>query len=96
MSTEVRLDGLYKIRKVDTTMATGFRVHLIDAEGKELVGDVAEVMTTAEDRYIIQEAEWKKLPVHLQINAKERRDKLTDAVIIRARAHDPDTDGEWR
>lgn len=95
-SSEVRLDGLYKIRKVDTTMATGFRVHLADAEGKELVGDVAEIMTTLEDRRVIQDAEWEKEAVFLQISAKERRGIVTDATILRARKYDPDTDGIWQ
>lgn len=93
---EVRLDGLYKIRKVDTTVATGFRVHLLDRDGRELVGDVAEVMTTLADREIIRDAEWSKIPVYLQINAHKRREQVVDAVIVRARAYDPDTDGEWR
>jgi hypothetical protein len=95
-SIEVRLDGLYKIRKVDTTVETGFRVHLSDRDGKELVGDVAEVMTTLEDRQVIQEAEWSKAPVFLQINAKKRRDEVVDAIIVRARTYDPATDGAWR
>lgn len=95
-SIEVRLDGLYKIRKVDTTVETGFRVHLSDRDGNELVGDVAEVMTTLEDRQVIQEAEWSKVPVFLQINAKKRRDEVVDAIIVRARTYDPATDGAWR
>jgi hypothetical protein len=95
-SAEITLDGLYKIRKVDTTMATGFRVHLADATGKELVADVAEVMTTLEDRRVIQDAEWEKVAVYLQIKAKRRREVTTDAIILRARKYDPETDGEWR
>lgn len=94
--SETRLDGLYKIRKVDTTAETGFRVHLSDRDGKEVVGDVAEMMTTLEDRRTIQEAEWSKVPVFLQINAKLRREQVVDAIIVRARAFDPETDGDWR
>ena len=95
-ASDARLDGLYKIRKVDTTVATGFRVHLVDASGKELIGDVAEVMTTLEDREVIREAEWEKIPVYLQINAKERRGEHFDAKILRARKYEPGSDGEWR
>ncbi len=95
-SGETRLDGLYKIRKVDTTVATGFRVHLSDQQGKELVGDVAEVMTTIDDRRVIQDAEWSKVPLFLQINAKERRGRVTEAFIVRARSYDPQTDGSWQ
>ena len=95
-SDDARLDGLFKIRRVDTTVATGFRVHVSDQHGREIVGDVAEVMTTIEDRRVIQEAEWSKVPVFLQINAKQRRGRVTDAVIIRARSYDPATDGTWQ
>lgn len=95
-ASDVSLDGLYKIRKVDTTMATGFRVHISDAQGKELVGDVAEVMTTLDDRKVIQEAEWEKAAVFLRIAAKVRRGVITDATILQARKHDPETDGAWR
>lgn len=95
-SSDVRLDGLYKIRKVDTTVATGFRVHISDKDGKEIVGDVAEVMTTLDDRKVIQDAEWNKEPVFLQINAKQRRGEVFDAKIMRARKYDIETDGKWR
>jgi hypothetical protein len=90
-----RRDGLYKIRKVDTTSITGFRVHLSDKSKKELIGDVAEVMTTLEDRQVIKDAEWSKIPVFLQINAKERRGKIVEATIVRARLYEPETDGIW-
>ncbi|PTM78382.1 hypothetical protein [Cereibacter johrii] len=89
---DVRLDGVYTIRRVDTTVATGFRVHLAGRNGDELVADVAEVMTTLEDRDVIREAEWKKIPVYLQINGRKRRSEVVDATIIRARPFDPDTD----
>lgn len=94
-ATETRLDGVYRIRKVDTTVATGFRVHLLDRTGQDLIGDVAEVMTTLEDRKVIQDAEWGRVPVFLQINARKRRDEITEATILSARPYDPETDGEW-
>lgn len=91
----MRLDGLYRIKRVDTTVATGFRVQLVGPKGDELVADVAEVMTTLEDRAVIRDAEWNKVPAFFQINAKERRGVYTDAVILSARKHDPETDGPW-
>ncbi|ETD84938.1 hypothetical protein U703_04195 [Rhodobacter capsulatus YW1] len=94
-SEDVRLDGIYKIRKVDTTVATGFRVHLLRQSGEEIVGDLAELMTTLDDREVIRSAEWQKVPVFLQVNAKSRHGEIKDAVIIRARDYDPETDGEW-
>lgn len=94
-ASDVRLDGLYRIKRVDTTVSTGFRVQLVNQKGEELVADVAEVMTTLEDRAVIRDAEWEKLPAFFQINAKERRGGYADAVILRARKHDADTDGPW-
>lgn len=94
-ATDVRLDGLYKIRKVDSSVSTGFRVSVVDKSGKELIADVAEVMTTLGDREVIRDAEWNKVPVFLQINARERRGEPIDAKIMRARQFDPETDGVW-
>lgn len=94
-SEEVRLDGLYKISAVDTTVVTGFRVHLFDKNGREFFGDVAEVMTTLQDRDLIRDAEWKKIPIFLQINGRVRRDKIVEATILRAREYDVSTDGAF-
>ncbi len=84
-SEEERRDGVYKILKVDTTVPDGFKVYLeaVD-DGETFQANVQEVMSSLNDRKIIQEAEWSKAPVRLQINAKIRRGEVIEAVILRA------------
>lgn len=91
-SKDVRLDGVYTVRKVDTTVDTGFRVYLMRKDGKEITADVADLIATLDDRDAIRDAEWNKVPLFLQINGKERRGEVFDAIIIRARPFDPTTD----
>lgn len=64
---DVRLDGVYRIFKVDTTVATGLRVHLSATDGREFAAEVADVMTTVKDRELIQDAEWSKVPIYLEM-----------------------------
>ncbi|NDR55698.1 hypothetical protein [Aliiruegeria sabulilitoris] len=82
---EERKDGAYYIRKVDTTVPDGFRVHVEHMDsGEAFQASVQEVMSSLEDRQIIQDAEWNKVPVRLQINAKVKKSQVLDAIILRA------------
>lgn len=84
-SEETRKDGVFYIRKVDTTVPDGFRVHVEDMNtGESFQASVQEVMSSLEDRQIIQDAEWKKVPVSLQINAKVKKGQVLEAIILRA------------
>lgn len=74
---EERKDGVYKVHKVDTTVPDGFRVHIENVEtGEVLQANVQEIMSSLNDRKLIQEAEWSKVPVQLQINARVKKAKL--------------------
>ncbi|WP_246033034.1 hypothetical protein [Falsirhodobacter xinxiangensis] len=92
-AVEERLDGVYTIRGTDTTAATGFRVLLSDKQGREFTAEVADVLTTVDDRNAIQNAEWSKVPLFLTMNAKLRRGEVVEAKIMSARPYDPETDG---
>ncbi|MBL3562591.1 hypothetical protein [Rhodovulum sulfidophilum] len=82
---ETRKDGAYYIRKVDTTVPDGFRVYVEEMNTKETFqASVQEVMSSLEDRQIIQDAEWNKVPVSLQINAKVKKGHVLEAIILRA------------
>lgn len=84
-SEDTRKDGVYYVRKVDTTVPDGFRVHLEDiATGESFQASVQEVMSSIEDRETIQNAEWKKVPVSLQINAKVKKGQVVEAIVLRA------------
>lgn len=97
-SQEQRLDGNYRVLKVDTTVPDGFRVFIEDIDTHESFGaDVQEVMSSLSDREIIRDAEWSKAPVTLQINAKVKRGVVQEATILRATKlefeDDPSTSG---
>lgn len=82
---EERKDGAYKILKVDTTVADGFRVYIESIDGGETFqADVQEVLSSLSDRKLIQEAEWSKVPVQLQVNARVKRGTVVSALILRA------------
>lgn len=97
MTSEYEIvQGIYKIRKVDTNVATGFRVHLADPAGVEIVADVAELMTSLDDRDVIRRAEWEKIPVFLRLDVKKRRGQIVEATILSARKYEQETDGTWQ
>lgn len=84
-SIEVRLDGLYKIQKVDSTAEAGFKVNLLGEEGDKFL---ALIQT---DDYLDQRekelekmkiAEWSKRRISLKINARKHREKIEKAVIV--------------
>jgi len=84
-SEDIRKDGNYYIRKVDTTVPDGFRVHLEEmGTGEAFQASVQEVLSSLADRQLIQDAEWNKAPVSLQVNAKVKKGRVLDAVILRA------------
>lgn len=82
---EARMDGIYYIRKVDTTVPDGFRVYVEEKDtGETFQASVQQVLASIKDREVIQNAEWNKVPVSLQVNAKSKNDKIFEAVILRA------------
>ena len=57
-TVEERRDGNYRVRKVDTTVANGFRVFVENVENQEtFAADVPEIISSANDRVIIKDAE---------------------------------------
>ena len=92
-TVEERRDGNYRVRKVDTTVPDGFRVFVENLENQEtFAADVQEVMSSANDRVIIKDAEWSKVPVKLQINAKVKKGVVQAATILKADKVEADSD----
>ncbi|MCG7574428.1 hypothetical protein MHM39_12695 [Phaeobacter sp. CNT1-3] len=84
-ANEVRKDGNYRILKVDTTVPDGFRVLVENIEtGERFSADVQQVLESHEDRAVIQAAEWSKVPVRLQVNARQKRGQIIEAIILKA------------
>src|SRR5262249_53139492 len=92
--TQVRLTGLYRVGKVDTTAPDGFRVTLIDVKtGEEISASLIDAIISAEHRDAIQAAEWNKQPVLVELTARKLRKRIVDAVVIDARHANPPPDG---
>lgn len=83
-STEVRLDGVYRLVKLDWTDPLKFRVRVYSTEtGTEFDADVQDDSLTGKYKEYLREAEWSRTPVSLKINAKVfGAEHYRDAVIV--------------
>ena len=81
-SIETRLDGVYRIMAVDSSHPDEFKV-TVQAIGNGLRFTAVVQEDSVEQKYqrILQQNEWGKTPLFLQINAVQR---ITDNSIIRA------------
>ncbi|MBD3612533.1 MAG: hypothetical protein HUJ13_09030 [Hydrogenovibrio crunogenus] len=83
-----RLDGVYRVLAVDSSDPLIFKVRVRDTGNhREFVCTVQD--ETLESRYktLIQQAEWSRNPVRLNINAKLIAGDVKEAVIIGAEAY---------
>lgn len=90
-SSEVRLDGIYRLVKLDWSDPLKFRVRVYDAQtGTEFDADVQDDSLDGKYRDYLREAEWARSPVHLRINAKLFGvEQYRDAVIVAVEPYKP-------
>lgn len=82
-SEEVRLDGDYRIFKVDSSRPGAFKVLIKSVISTlKVEATVQDAALNDEAKRILQEAEWGRLAVRLKVNARQIRDDIKDAVII--------------
>lgn len=82
-SQEVRLDGEYRILKVDSSKSDFFKVELASDAGRKFWAILQDATVTKErNKELLQEAEWSKKPINLIINGKEVRGEVSTAFII--------------
>jgi hypothetical protein len=87
-STEIRLAGVYRVARVDTTVADGFRVTLADEKtGEEITASLIDALVSAEHKVAIQEAEWSKGLIFVELLAKRLRKRVVDAVVVNVQSH---------
>ncbi|MFX1677887.1 hypothetical protein PV762_01515 [Mitsuaria sp. CC2] len=83
-SDEVRLDGRYRLLKLDWSDASRFRVKVYNiVTGVELDAEVQDDTLTGNYRKLLQDAEWSRSPVLLQINARQVGQEFRGAVILK-------------
>lgn len=85
-STEVRLDGTYRLIKLDWSDPLKFRVRVVNVEnGLQLDADVQDESLDGRHKAALREAEWSRSPVSLKINAKVVGiSEYRDAVVLSA------------
>lgn len=84
MSSEIRIDGTYKILRVDASDPDVFKVKVANMEsGREIEAAVQDDSVNSDNKRALQQAEWARRPVRLEINAKLLRDRIHKAVILR-------------
>lgn len=80
---EVRLDGEYRIMKVDSSNASFFKVELQGADFKRFWAVLQDVTVTKEqNKQLLQEAEWSKKTINLAVNGKKVKGEITSATIL--------------
>ncbi|MDU6376198.1 MAG: hypothetical protein E6575_19280 [Bradyrhizobium sp.] len=89
-SSEARLAGQYRVAKVDTTVTDGFRVTLEDIKTGQLVtASLFDAVISSEHRRILQDAEWNKKPLFVEMSARMLRGRVVDAKIVSVGVQQP-------
>lgn len=89
-SSEAHVAGQYRVAKVDTTVPNGFRVTLEDIKTSETItASLFDALISAEHRQTLQNAEWNKKPVFVEMSGRRLRGKVVDAKIVSVRVHQP-------
>lgn len=85
-SVEDRLDGIFRIIKVDSSKLDHFGVTLRNICNGEVVTAKVKDTDIIQDRrrVTLQDAEWRKEPLLVQMNIKRHKGRISDAIILRA------------
>ncbi|WP_272683056.1 hypothetical protein [Providencia sp. PROV140] len=81
---ETRIDGIYKVEKVDSSDPNVFKVTVRDTETDKLVTCIVQdvFLDEKENKKILQQAEWNRKPLKLSINARVRDGEIRSATIV--------------
>lgn len=92
-SSEARLDGTYRLIKIDWSDPLKFKVRVFNIDtGLQLDAEVQDNSLTGKYKEALREAEWSRSPVALKINAKLiGEDTYRDAVVIAAETIRPNS-----
>lgn len=95
-SEEVRLDGIYRLIKLDWTNPSKFKVRVFNmATGIYLDAEVQDDSLTGKYKEALREAEWSRSPVLLKINAKTLGEgSYHQAIVISAEKYNPPVEDE--
>jgi hypothetical protein len=89
-ASERRLDGFYRVVRVDSSDPEAFKVKIRKHKGSlEFEALVQDITLDADKKEILQYAEWERTTVYLNINAKILDDNIKSAVVIGVERRDP-------
>ncbi|MGQ0285824.1 hypothetical protein ACT2CV_01285 [Pasteurellaceae bacterium 22721_9_1] len=82
-STEIRLDGTYRLEQVNTTDPTLFKVKIRNTKTNQVFEAIVQeqLLEGNKNKLMLMQAEWDRKPVKLSINAKVLDEKIRDATI---------------
>lgn len=82
-STAEKIEGVFRVSKVDTTMAEGFRVTFASIEtGEDISASLEDAVLSEEAKIAMQRAEWSKQPVRVRLRVRKLRNRYVDAVVM--------------
>ncbi|MEN5300336.1 hypothetical protein [Ochrobactrum sp. S1502_03] len=85
-SSDVVLKGNYKVVRVDTSVSDGFSVKLLNEnDGSEVTASLLDALVSQKHKSAIQEAEWGKGLVYVEIKARKINNRIIDAIITDAK-----------
>ncbi|WP_239780513.1 hypothetical protein [Pantoea sp. 9140] len=83
-SSEMRIDGVYRIEEVNNTDPEAFKVKVRNVRTDQrltcLVQDI--FLDETGNKEALQQAEWERKPVHLSINARHVDGEIKSAIIL--------------
>lgn len=84
-SVQTRIDGVYKVVRVDSSNAENFKVKISNKDNGQTFEAIVQDETSNDSiKQLIQHAEWSRSYVRLSINAKIIRGQVNGAVILGA------------
>ncbi len=90
-AVEKRLDGFYRIVRVDSSNPEEFRVKIRKhRSSQEFEAVVEDTSLDSEKKEVLQYAEWERTTVYLNINAKVLDGEIKQAVILGVLRADPE------
>lgn len=82
---EERLDGNYRIQKVDSSDPDEFKVHLFHCESLEDFNATVQndfVYTAKRNKEKLQSAEWERKEIFLKVNTRRVKGEVVSAVVL--------------
>lgn len=83
-STEIRLDGTYKLEQVNSSDPELFKVRIRNINTNAVFEAIVQeqFLEGNKNKLLLMQAEWERKPVKLSINAKILDEKIKDAIIL--------------